>query len=354
MARPIIFSLALSVFVAFVDSQPHGKNIVHRYHIHQRDILGTSHYAVKRNVSPNYQQEGPVSSKAYSYSSGSTQTSNVNNNETSLDTAGSGVDQEFPDGELSCSDFPSSYGAVPLNWVTKDGWASIVDGQVNKDNVGVCEDGDLCSYACPPGYSKAQWPDVQPASGASTGGLLCKNGKLFRTRKDYTKLCEPGVGNTSVVSKLDQFVAICRTDYPGSENMVIPLACTPGSSQTLTVPEADTSYSWLGKPTSAQYYANNAGVSLEEGCTWGQPNQGKGNWSPVVIGAGYRDNKTWLSIAKNSLNSDPLNYNIKIVVSNGGKMNGECRYENGVFYGATSTNGCTVALESGSATYVLY
>jgi hypothetical protein len=145
-----------------------------------------------------------------------------------------------------------------------------------------------------------------------------------------------------------------NTDLSGSENMVIPLACTPGSSQTLTVPEADTSYSWLGKPTSAQYYANNAGVSLEEGCTWGQPNQGKGNWSPVVIGAGYRDNKTWLSIAKNSLNSDPLNYNIKIVVSNGGKMNGECRYENGVFYGATSTNGCTVALESGSATYVLY
>jgi hypothetical protein len=136
--------------------------------------------------------------------------------------------------------------------------------------------------------------------------------------------------------------------------MVVPLACTPGSTQTLTVPSADTSYVWEGKSSSAQYYVNKAGVSLKEGCVWGQPNGGKGNWSPVVIGAGYSDNTTWLSISQNSLNSEPLDYNIKIVAAEGGKISGECRYENGKIYGQSSGDGCTVAVVSGSAQYVLY
>lgn len=265
----------------------------------------------------------------------------------------SGVDRDFPDGEIDCSHFPSEYGAVPLPWVTKDGWSGIQLDGGNSDHVGVCTDGALCSYACPIGYSKAQWPEDQPSSGESHGGLQCKNGKLYRTRKDFSKLCQAGKGTASVVNKLDKFVAICRTDYPGSENMVVPVSCSPGSTQELTVPDAANSYAWGGKPSSAQYYVNNAGVELEDGCVWGPPDGGRGNWSPVVIGAGFREGKTWLSIAQNNLNSKPLNYNIKIKADEGGKLSQECRYEDGKFSTGDST-GCTVAVESGSAKFVLY
>jgi hypothetical protein len=129
--------------------------------------------------------------------------------------AGSGVDRDFPDGELPCSEFPTGYGAIPLSWVTKDGWSGIQKNGGNDDHIGVCTDGALCSYACPPGYSKAQWPEVQPQSGESMGGLKCKNGKLYRTRDGEKKLCQKGHGTASVQNKLDQVVAFCRTDYPG-------------------------------------------------------------------------------------------------------------------------------------------
>jgi hypothetical protein len=135
--------------------------------------------------------------------------------------------------------------------------------------------------------------------------------------------------------------------------MVVPLSCSPGSSQDLTVPEASNSYVWRGSATSAQYYVNNAGVDLEDGCVWGKPNGGKGNWSPVVVGAGYSDGKTWLSIAQNNLNSDPLNYNIRIVADDGAKISDECKYEDGKFSNG-DPSGCTVAVEDGSARFELY
>ena len=37
----------------------------------------------------------------------------------------SGLDSEFPDGELDCSHFPSDYGALATDWVTKDSWSGI-------------------------------------------------------------------------------------------------------------------------------------------------------------------------------------------------------------------------------------
>jgi hypothetical protein len=128
---------------------------------------------------------------------------------------GQGLDRDFPDGELPCSEFPTGYGAIPLPWVTKDGWSGIQKNGGNDDHIGVCTDGALCSYACPPGYSKAQWPAVQPQSGESMGGLKCKNGKLYRTRDGEKKLCQKGHGTASVENKLDKVVAFCRTDYPG-------------------------------------------------------------------------------------------------------------------------------------------
>lgn len=126
-----------------------------------------------------------------------------------------GLDRDFPNGEIDCSHFPAEYGALALPWVTKDGWSGIQKDGGNDDGRGVCTDDALCSYACPAGYSKAQWPADQPASGESHGGLKCRGGKLYRTRDGYTKLCQPGQGTAQVRNKLDKFVAICRTDYPG-------------------------------------------------------------------------------------------------------------------------------------------
>ncbi|KAI5811386.1 hypothetical protein DFH27DRAFT_533189 [Peziza echinospora] len=259
---------------------------------------------------------------------------------------------DFPDGTLPCSKFPSQYGVLPVDWLNTDGWTGI---QINGGAGSQCVEGALCSYACPPGYSKAQWPEEQPASGESHGGLLCKNGKLYKTSKQYNSLCVKGHGNVYVVNKLNQEVPICRTDYPGSENMVVPLRSTPGSTTDLTVPDASTYFTWKGLPTSAQYYVNPAGTSLKDGCVWGKPNGGLGNWSPMIFGAGYHNGMTWLSISQNQLNPSPLNFNVRIVAGPGGKLNGQCKYENGKFSGGgNGEQGCTAALSSGDAYFELY
>lgn len=125
---------------------------------------------------------------------------------------GGDPDAEFPDGEIDCSTFPSDYGALALDWLECGGWTGIqIDGGAGEE----CKEGGLCSYACPPGYSKAQWPEIQPASGESHGGLLCKNGKLWKTRPENSGLCVKGHGGVFVENKLGEHVPICRTDYPG-------------------------------------------------------------------------------------------------------------------------------------------
>lgn len=220
----------------------------------------------------------PSSKTTYS-APAATSSQSSSNSGTGKQTGGSGLDSDFPDGELSCDTFPSQYGAVPLTWISPAGWSGV---QQNGGSAGDCEDGALCSYACPPGYSKAQWPADQPSSGESHGGLLCQGGKLHLTRPDYPKLCQAGVGSASVENNLGQEVAVCRTDYPGTESMVVPLDCSPGSTVTLTVPAASNSYTWRGKSTSAQYYVNPKGVSVQDGCTWGADSGNIGNWAPIV------------------------------------------------------------------------
>ena len=69
----------------------------------------------------------------------------------------------------------------------------------------------------------------QPSNGVSIGGLLCKNGKLYKSSTRSNYLCEWGVKKANVVNKLSETVAICRTDYPGTENMVIPTVVGGGS-----------------------------------------------------------------------------------------------------------------------------
>lgn len=290
-----------------------------------------------------------------------TSTSSSDNDDDTPESNDTGVNGDLPDftnpstpfqdGTIKCSDFPSGQGVISLPWIGLNGWASIMnfDGQTST----TCEDGFYCSYACQAGMSKTQWPDNQPSDGRSVGGLYCKDGLLYRsnTRSDY--LCEWGSNSANAVNNVDQSISLCRTDYPGSENMVIPTVVDAGSSKPMSVVQEDGYYKWQGKSTSAQYYVNNAGVSHESGCIWGSDGSGVGNWAPVVLGSGYINGIAYLSIIPNPNNNQAPNFNVKIQAQDGATVNGDCKYENGKFTGS-STDGCTVSVTSGVANFVFY
>lgn len=257
-----LFSLALAGFSALAAAQPHGKHArVHGRHakgLKERDmayeyttvwttVLGTptaqptSIYVQDNSPSSSpsptaapkkdgkkgdkgKSNSGPSSSISSSTSTGNSNSgssnsgsSNSNSGTSSNTGAGSstGTDREFPDGTISCDQFPSDYGALALPWHIPAGWSGLQYNGGNIDAEGVCKEGAYCSYACPAGYSKAQWPADQPASGESIGGLLCKNGKLTLTRPDFKYLCEAGAPGISVKNELSDLVSVCRTDYPG-------------------------------------------------------------------------------------------------------------------------------------------
>ena len=141
---------------------------------------------------------------------------------------GQGLEREFPDGTIDCSTFPSEYGPIEVEWANLGGWAGIQYVTVEGDSVTHivtavpggkgCIPGAMCSYACPPGYQKSQWPSTQGATGQSIGGIRCNaDGKLSLTNPELSKtLCIKGTGVTHVQNKLSYNAAICRTDYPGS------------------------------------------------------------------------------------------------------------------------------------------
>ncbi|KAI5813242.1 YNL066Wp-like protein [Pyronema omphalodes] len=262
----------------------------------------------------------------------------------------------FPDGVVPCSEFPSQYGAVPVG-LTSGGWTGLQRNGGNDDAIGECLEGALCSYDCPAGYSKSQYPASQPASGESLGGLLCKGGFLYKTRPEVPQLCEAGSKTAFVENLLAGHVAVCRTDYPGTENMVLPVGLSSGEISPLTSPFQDTAYRTVnGGKTSAHYYLNREGLSVDEACRWGEESQDLGNWAPIVLGASFVDGKTWLSITKNELNpNSDLGYNVRIVGKDGGQVSQDCRYENGVITGQGYGDGCTVALSgSDQATFQFY
>ena len=140
---------------------------------------------------------------------------------------GQGLELEFPDGEIDCSTFPSEYGPIEVEWANLGGWSGIQYVTVEGDAVTHivtavpggkgCIPGAMCSYACPPGYQKSQWPSTQGATGQSVGGIHCNaNGKLSLTNPDLSRtLCMKGTGAIHVQNKLSSNAAICRTDYPG-------------------------------------------------------------------------------------------------------------------------------------------
>lgn len=268
-------------------------------------------------------------------------------------SSGAGLGSDFPDGEVACSDFPSSYGAVSLDYLGFGGYSGLYHPG-DTSTGGSCEDGTYCSYACPPGYSKTQWPSEQPANGVSVGGLYCKGGYLYKSNSAFNSLCVAGVDMARVENTLGQSVAICRTDYPGTENMVIPTIVGAGSENILTVVDQGNYYNWQGMKTSAQYYVNNAGVSQQDGCIWGTPGSGIGNWAPLNFGAGYTDGIAYLSLIPNPNNRSAANFNVKIeAYDSNSQVDGNCVYENGSYNGSGS-DGCTVAVRSGKAKFVFY
>lgn len=298
------------------------------------------------------QQETSSSSSAAAAASSSSGSSSGSSGINGDLSSFSGPNEKFEDGTIDCSTFPSGQGVIALDHLGFGGWSGIQHLEDNSSG-GSCDEGAYCSYACQPGMSKTQWPSDQPSSGVSVGGLICKNGKLYRTNTDTDYLCVWGTDSARVVSELSEDVAICRTDYPGTENMVIPTVVTAGGENILTVVDEDTYYQWEGKLTSAQYYVNNAGVSWEDGCVWGTAGSGIGNWAPLNFGAGSTGGITYLSLIPNPNNLDAANFNVKIVAEDGSTINGECVYENGSYSGGSS--GCTVALQSGNtAKFVLY
>ncbi|KAL6454023.1 SUN41 Secreted beta-glucosidase SUN41 [Candida maltosa Xu316] len=259
--------------------------------------------------------------------------------------------QEFQDGVWSCDQFPVGQGVIALDHLGFGGWSGVEnpDGSTG----GNCKEGAYCSYACQSGMSKTQWPNDQPANGVSIGGLLCKGGKLYKSNSRSNYLCEWGVNKARVVNTLSQTVAICRTDYPGTENMVIPTVVNGGGNSPITVVDQSTYYTWRGGATSAQYYVNNAGVAWQDGCLWSTPGTTVGNWAPLNFGAGYADGVAYLSLIPNPNNYQPLNFKVKIVGEDGANVSGQCVYDNGSYNG-NGSDGCTVGVTSGVANFVLY
>ncbi|EAU32933.1 predicted protein [Aspergillus terreus NIH2624] len=283
----------------------------------------------------------------------------------SSSSSATGLDASFPDGEIDCGTFPSDYGAVALDYLGLGGWSGIqyvswLDDLISDIVTAVtgesCHDGAMCSYACPPGYQKSQWPTTQGSTGQSVGGLQCKNGKLYKTNPDLSdKLCIAGVGGVNAQNNVGETIAICRTDYPGTESETIPLGLGHSELQPLTCPDGETYYKWQGKTTSAQYYVNPKGVSTEKGCQWGDGSEAIGNWAPINLGVGQNNGK-WLSIFQNSpTTNQKLDYSVEI---KGDNLSGSCKYDatkqKFISESGENDSGCTVQVLSGSATYVFY
>jgi hypothetical protein len=279
----------------------------------------------------------------------------------STSSSSSGNWPDFVSGKTKCSDFPSAFGPVAADWLNLGGYTGIqtvgssfslgVSAAISSISTGIsgtaCTENSFCSYACPAGYQKSQWPAAQGSTGQSVGGLYCgSDGYLYLSREAYPQLCTPGTGSIFVKNTLGSGdnVPICRTDYPGTESETIALNVEPGTTDALTCPDAATYYVWENSYTSAQYYVNPAGTSVGDACVWGEAGSNVGNWAPVNIGVGKAiTGETFISMFPNAPTNTygKLNFNIEI----DGGVSGKCTYEDGVFYsnGAVSSTGCTVS-----------
>ena len=143
----------------------------------------------------------------------------------------------------------------------------------------------------------------------------------------------------------------------GTEAETVPLLTKPGAEVPLTCPESATYYTHQGNPTTAEYYVNDAGVSVEQACQWGQDDsssgQSYGNWAPLVIGAGMDNNgATWLSIQSSCQNNpekcNNLSYSIELDGDFGG--NNGCYYTQSGGVGYWCSQGKLEDFKVGSST----
>ncbi|KAF7887778.1 hypothetical protein EAF00_010072 [Botryotinia globosa] len=324
-------------------------------------------YTPKSSAASSTSESSSVASVAStSAAAASSSASSYSSSDSSTSPSSSGNWADFPSGKIPCSTFPSQYGPIHVDYLGLNGWIGIQSTPgyttsassivtINTITSGGCVKGAFCSYACPPGYQKSQWPTAQGSTGESVGGLYCNSDGMLELSRTTTKqLCIAGSGSVKVENKLHSIVAVCRTDYPGLEAETVPLATSPGQTYDLTCPDASNYYSWEGLPTSAQYYINPQGASISEACVWGTSGGNLGNWAPVNAGVG-RDasGTTWLSIIPNT----PTNtYGIlDFTITIEGDVSGKCSYSSGTYYnnGVESPTGCTVSiLSGGTATYV--
>ncbi|KAI2613551.1 SUN-domain-containing protein [Hypoxylon fragiforme] len=282
----------------------------------------------------------------------------------SYSSGATGVDADFPSGKIKCSQFPSDYGAVALDWLGLGGWSGLQytpNYKIGDLAISFIETGTksfkggagFYSYACPEGYVKSQWPSAQGATKQSVGGLYCNDdGYLELTRTESTKLCEQGIEGITIKNDLTSNVAICRTDYPGTESMVIPVDSQPGTSRALANVASANYYHWDNKATTLQYYINQPGVSVEDGCVWdcATDHDECGNWAPAILGVGKAaDGNTYISLFPNLPTSTAKpNMNIEIT----GDVSIPCYFKNGVF--AVSDTGCTTAIPNGGKAVVTF
>ncbi|KAI1468882.1 SUN-domain-containing protein [Daldinia caldariorum] len=275
-----------------------------------------------------------------------------------------GIDAEFPDGKIKCDHFPEEYGAVPLSWLGLGGWSGLQftpnykfgDLSISFIETGVkgmSKKTGFYSYACPEGYVKSQWPSAQGSTRQSVGGLYCNpDGYLELTRPEVKTLCEPGVPGITINNKMSKNVAICRTDYPGIEAMVIPVDAQPGAVRQLANVDSADYYHWDNKPTTLQYYVNQPGVSVEDGCVWdcSEDHDECGNWAPTILGVGKSsDGNTYISLFPNTPTSSAkpkMNINIT------GDVSIPCYFKDGAY--AVGDSGCTTTIPSGGKAVVTF
>ncbi|PHH53312.1 putative secreted beta-glucosidase [Ceratocystis fimbriata CBS 114723] len=288
-------------------------------------------------------------------------------------SSGTGVDSKFPSGKIKCSDFPSEYGAIAIDFLGLDGWTGVQrtpeyspsDSTIKKIDTAIsgegCTPNSFCSYACPLGYEKVQWPSAQGETKQSIGGLYCnKDGLLELSRDGYDTLCGRGAGGVYIQNDLKEVVSTCRTDYPGTESMTIPAIANPGAKIELTNTNSPTYYVWNDLPTTAQYYVNKKGYTQEDACLWNSPKdkgipdylqttKSAGNWAPVNVGVGKAATGiTFISIFPNyPTTTSKLDFNIEII----GDAEGDCKLENGVY---SKAEGCTASLKEGGTAIIRF
>lgn len=324
---------------------------------------------IEVNINVGHKDTDTDTSTSSTASTTSTSSSSYSTTESS--SGSTGIDSDFPDGEIGCADFASvaKYGAVELGhtpvapWLgfMKVGLSAYTLGQSASITVDIEEPtsgdptpGTFVGYACPDGYDASQWPEAQGLTGQSLGGLWCASDeKLYLTRSATThKLCQAGAGNVHVISDLDKDVYICKTWYPGNEGMYLPTLVSAGSTVDLYNPYQSESYEWLGLTTSAQFYLNMQGVPVEQACTWTPDSpytKVAGNWAGINLGTSVNaDGETFLSIFHNTPTSTAaLDYNIKIAgTPSGGKgdVSGlACDYDYSSNTITGGGNGCTVS-----------